>query len=301
MLKHRFFQINQNLLSSTVITPSTTVITSSLAIPLSKSSHTQYNNNGNNDRSVITALNNQFSTEHLVAVPQQKNTCIGNVDLHTISKQRNTSSRDSGVHMDSEMRSNKKRTATPYVNPNNILPEVPKGSLITQKRIEHNPAMNRHFDVPENSARRRRWGEEITTTFLNRSKDVRQDKPRELPPLGVHKENMKRISRNEAAQFYLSSARYSPLTSGKRSGDSYKMVGFGSSAPRFVANSKSPNQTSLTRNFNSQAAGLKGVRINPFSKKETPQVNSVPRLVQHHALPSWLKFTSSRSGQYMHV
>ncbi len=268
-------------------------------ISLTNSSHTQYTINNNNTKNKIIALNNHQQKDHpTVAVPKQKNMFLSNADMHL--NQRNTSSQDSGVHMDS---ANKQRTTLPYVTPSNSLTEVHKDRPISKKIIDYNPVplQNRHFDVvAESGARRRQWGgKETNMEIMNRQRDVRNDKPWELPPLQCAPVK-KQISRNEAAQFYLSSARYSPLTSGKKSGDSYKMMGFGSSAPRFVAESRvlPPSQSNSNHHFNYPGGGLKGVRINQLPKKETPSHG--PRLVQYNALPSWLKFNNHhRSGQYI--
>ena len=109
------------------------------------------------------------------------------------------------------------------------------------KKTDFNPvAVNNGNEV--RAVRRRQWGEDKPLNFLTRQKEgLKETQDHGNSPLSLNKNGSSRILRinkSDAAQFYLASSRYSPLTSGKRTGEK---VGFGSSAPRFTGTDIHPS------------------------------------------------------------
>ena len=191
-----------------------------------------------------------------------------------------------------------------------------RDTSVDKRRTEYNPVVgttskysgmlpdigaSRRGILPEIGASgRRQWNEEQPAGYLSRPPremgGMRDNWLEERPTIPRDSSRVFRINKKEAAQFYLSSSRYSPLTSGKKTGESHSKVAFGSSAPRFTdsqLNNRQYNSPTL-HSRSPYGPGLKGMRISAVSKDLSFPVDSHTR--QNKVLPSWLKTTKVQAG-----
>ena len=326
VLKHKFFQIGHSL--SSVGQSTTNQLTNKVPQPVKSQGGGFLNNNSvlkekDNNSSKINDCNIIQKEREIGSTQPKINPKVEvRFDVRTNAgtgedvryepaarrgMHRETDSRDSGVHVDSDLHQTVSTSATPLLSTSHFPPItkcVPPedNSAKNQTRSDFNPVKIRRNVLLEG---RRQWGEERPLGILNKPSLVNQTKY-PLPEISeptlqkrrgqpLSKDNLKSvIQKSEAAQFYLNQSRYSPLTSGKRSGHK---LGFGSSAPRFPDRKQSIVPPPLP------PPHLKGLGITKerqFGAKKDREVN-LPLIAGRSGgdgiLPSWFSGVKKPSGK----